>query len=209
MRSEQDEHEKEREELKEKFRTVEEERSAIESVDDISSEKTEALTASNEEFIKRIVAFQKRAAEIEQVTATLEEASHKLLERVIEVESQVKDASVEYEKMMFEVFKLVATLDTGVLIAMTAIAIGPILNPGSLKLFFASCLLVFLSVVCSVAACLAQALLVKEALYPTGRSTFSGWSLMNFFFWGSVMGSILGLGFGIALFLQFVLNNLN
>jgi hypothetical protein len=210
LTSKEAEHEKEREELKKIWREVEEELSAIEkSVDDIPSERTKTLAARSQELDERLDAFQKREEEIRQEATSLLEASKKLSERLTEIESQSSAANLEFEKMFFEVFKLVATLDTGVLIAMTAIAVGLIPNPGSLQLFFVSCALVFLSLVCSVTVSIAQALRTARVIYPIGSSIFSGWSFMNCCYWGSLVGSISGLTLGIGLFARFVILNLN
>ncbi len=88
-------------------------------------------------------------------------------------------------------------------------AVGLIPDPVSFKLFFLSCLFVFLSIVCSVSACLAQALLTTDVLYPIGRSTFSKGSLMSFSYWAYFLGSLGGLSLGIILFSQFVVRNLS
>lgn len=207
--SEVHEHEREREKLKKIGRKIDEELSAINSAGDGPSETVEALAARTERLAERVSAFQEREEEFRQDATALEEAVKKNSERVTEISkrtteeaSQLKHANVELNKMVFETFKLIATLDTGVLIAMTAITVGITSDPSRLTWFYVSCVFVFLSILSSVQGCLIQALRTTEALYSSGRSLHGWWIV-------SLSGSLLGLTIGIGLFANFIVLNLN
>lgn len=204
--SQAEEHEKEWANLKNVSLEVQEEMSAVKSGADVPSQRTSTLTARVDHLDKRVEAFKRRQDKIIEDKNVLREAAKKLSERATTEASEIKIANLEFQKMLFEIFKLVATLDTGALIAMTAITVGLISEPVSLRLFFISCVLVLSSIVFSVGAALYEALNVSETIYRSVRPPSSRRS--SYGYWVSVLGSLLGLVIGIIVFTQFLARNL-
>ncbi len=203
-----EEHEREREELKKIWYEFDKELSALKRADDSPSGNVEASAARYKELEERVDAFRKHELDIRHSVSSLETAVKKVSERTTKESSQFREANLEFHKMLFEVFKLVATLGTGVLIAMTAITVGLFPKTDSLGLFIASCGLIFTSITFSVCACLAQAIRTTESLFPD-RSSIPEWSFANVSYWVYLGGSFLGLTLGILLFTQFLTNNLD
>lgn len=123
--------------------------------------------------------------------------AHKILtDEMSERAQQYRHATTEGEKLFFEVFKLIATLSTGSIAAMTAITAIVVPNPSNLSLFWIGCSLVLSSIGLSISAAWTQAIRMIRRLSPASF----GRSVVNPLYWLFVCGAVGGLVGGIAVF---------
>jgi len=117
---------------------------------------------------------------------------------------QYKTASIERDKLLMEVFKLIPTLSTGTLIGLSAVTVGVLSTPfNAIGLLWVSFGLLLFSIGTSVGACFALVLSATENLSPEPRQRdTSKWSSVTR--WGFSYGAIFGLTVGILAFLIFL-----
>lgn len=157
-----------------------------------------------------VEALKKRFSELLNEKAAVEEESSSLSEQFDELKLSYAKASVERDKIYLEVFKLVATLDTALLIGATAIVVGLLPEQvQSLWILTTAYVLILLSTYSCVAVCLSLAVEMTENLSPEPKPSSRSsrlYTMLNLSLWA---GALLGFAAGVILLMSFFSNNLS
>ncbi len=135
----------------------------IETATDADRERiereVESLRSQGEAFLERQRSLEKATTEMEEEVSAVERLFSGYLE-------QLTTAIVEGEKLYFEVYKLIATLATGTIVAVAAITAVLEPAPNGILMFAFAVLLLLASISGSVSACLSSAGRVRQGLMP-------------------------------------------
>jgi hypothetical protein len=119
----------------------------------------ESLRSKGEAFLERQRSLEKATTEMDEEVSAVERLFSGYLE-------QLTTAIVEGEKLYFEVYKLIATLATGTIVAVAAITAVLEPAPNGILMFAFAVLLLLASISGSVSACLSSAERVRQGLMP-------------------------------------------
>jgi hypothetical protein len=193
-----DRHEK----LRESLRTLGEEQEAVnieaerirgevDRLDRLGDEMETATDADIERIEREVESVLERQRSLEKATTEMEEelsAVDRLSNGYFE---QLTTANVEGEKLSFEVYKLIATLATGTIVAVAAITAVLEPDPHGIWMFAFATLFLLASISGSVGACFSSAERVRQGLIPNGTPQSN--SLHGLAVYMSLGGLILGV----------------
>ena len=173
-------------------------RAATEDDADRPTQEVETISQETAALAEQVHSYEKELAEVEQELS--EQGA--LLKKDAE---QFRTPNLEGQKLLFEVFKLVATLGTGSIVAIAAVAAAIVSDPERVWMLYASFVLLLTSITWSVTACLITTQEIWSWLTPLGpaeREQFWSPTLVI-----SVVLSLGGLFFGIIFAIWFLTYN--
>lgn len=172
---------------------------------DAGTVEAEELVRRHDDLNLRLAGIRNRLGELEKEQQTLLEKNSAIGEQISVREDRLRTAMIESEKMVFEVFKLTATLDAAAVVAVSAVtaALG-LEDLHRVYMLYLCYLSLLVSLVCSVGACLNSAARAVGILEPDVHELLrvSELRYRSFFY-----VSVGGLSTGVAFFIFFMLNN--
>lgn len=150
------------------------------------------------QLLRRLETISRKQDEFENTLSQLSEQA--TTDRLQHIE-QARTAKLESDKMMFEIAKLVATIATGVVVAISVISASLIPEPDNVRLLWASYGSMLVSISFSITFCVAATFSIFARLSPFSDESGTLWQVV---YWVFFVFSVSGIPIGLLLFAEFI-----